>query len=574
MATGFEVAGLALALFPILVEALKFYAEEKGVAKDFLHYQHVLKRIVRDLGREQVTFRNSCQRFLEDLTLRSDLTTDEVDRMMRDPQHPRWTEGSWLRSDILDLESVQRFLETVEDMREDLAKISESVGVDQDTTPELLDRKTRHRQWKKLVFVINRDRITEHLKTASRLNTFLARLTDQVQPTAPTRRSRYKSTRHYKRIRDHAIDLYHTLRSKFPTPPTCNCMLNHEVNIRLEFRGAKQARKSSSFHTVFSLTQPASVHDPSGLWRELELEDWDDTENVLAASGHPKIPQQKTSSRFSSLLHSVRSPKQVVFAVNTLNTNKPSQSCAEIQDLCILVTTPTTSNDWLGFISNGTKRKHRLRDIQQPHVVNMGKGRPPTISLSRAFIAHKSPSHGLRSKLGLKLASSVMQLHSSHWLSDTWDAQDILLLQQPDGTVKVTDPFIQLIFGANDPSRTEPRRCAPSIIPAAPCLFALGIVLIELWHWMPFAQLKTNDERSMAPPEISDLVTAKRLIKSMDIAGAIYVTAVQRCVFGLDAACTSLGEDKFRDEVEEKIIFLLEEHLRLFCNKDTVEECF
>ncbi|KAL4908773.1 hypothetical protein BDW74DRAFT_174005 [Aspergillus multicolor] len=198
MATGFEAAGLALALFPILVETLKFYAEEKGLAKDFLHYQHVLKGIVRDLGREQIVFRNSCQRFLKDLTFRSDLTIDEVESMMQDPQHSRWIQDSWLKSGIFDLESVQRFLETVEDMREDLAQISECVGIGKNAMPELLNRKTRHRQWKKFVFVINRDRITEHLKTAGRLNTFLARLTDLVQPTAPTHRSRYKSTRHYK----------------------------------------------------------------------------------------------------------------------------------------------------------------------------------------------------------------------------------------------------------------------------------------------------------------------------------------------------------------------------------------
>lgn len=59
MPTGFEAVGLALAIFPVLVEGLKFYAEEKGVIKGILKYQYVLKRMIRDLGREQPSFHNS-----------------------------------------------------------------------------------------------------------------------------------------------------------------------------------------------------------------------------------------------------------------------------------------------------------------------------------------------------------------------------------------------------------------------------------------------------------------------------------------------------------------------------------
>lgn len=56
MPTGFEAVGLALAIFPVLVEGLKLYAEERGVIKSILRYQHVLKRMIRDLGREQTSF--------------------------------------------------------------------------------------------------------------------------------------------------------------------------------------------------------------------------------------------------------------------------------------------------------------------------------------------------------------------------------------------------------------------------------------------------------------------------------------------------------------------------------------
>ncbi|KAJ5481197.1 Velvet factor [Penicillium sp. IBT 31633x] len=59
MASGFEVVGLALAVFPILVEGLRFYMEKKGRVRDFIRYRPVLKRIIRDLSREQISFRST-----------------------------------------------------------------------------------------------------------------------------------------------------------------------------------------------------------------------------------------------------------------------------------------------------------------------------------------------------------------------------------------------------------------------------------------------------------------------------------------------------------------------------------
>jgi hypothetical protein len=44
-----------------------------------------------------------------------------------------------------------------------------------------------------------------------------------------------------------------------------------------------------------------------------------------------------------------------------------------------------------------------------------------------------------------------------------------------------------------------------------------------------------------------------------------YKNSVLRCVSGLDAVYSSLAEDEFRDEVEEKILYPLEEDLMFYC---------
>ena len=52
------------------------------------------------------------------------------------------------------------------------------------------------------------------------------------------------------------------------------------------------------------------------------------------------------------------------------------------------------------------------------------------------------------------------------------------------------------------------------------------------------------------------------------------IVVVSMCISGTDAACTSLMEDRFQNEVEEKIIFPLEENLKFYCGKSSVEDCF
>jgi hypothetical protein len=129
MASGFEVVGLALAVFPVLVEGLKFYVEKKGRVRDFIHYRHVLKRIIRDLSREQISFQNSSRLFLEHISMHYGLSSNDIQEMMQNPQDTRWRKGIPFQSDHLIEKSVSIYLETVEDMNEVLIKIQDTVGI-------------------------------------------------------------------------------------------------------------------------------------------------------------------------------------------------------------------------------------------------------------------------------------------------------------------------------------------------------------------------------------------------------------------------------------------------------------
>jgi len=127
--SGFEVVTGVLGLFPLLIQGVKFYAEGADTIIDFFRYQHVLKRIGRDLAREQTIFTNSCNRFMEDVANQCGVGEEEIAEMMQDPTDPRWQKGELVQEHIFSQKSVQQYLDAVEDMSEELVKIKKLTDI-------------------------------------------------------------------------------------------------------------------------------------------------------------------------------------------------------------------------------------------------------------------------------------------------------------------------------------------------------------------------------------------------------------------------------------------------------------
>ncbi|KAJ5159822.1 Synaptobrevin, partial [Penicillium canariense] len=554
MVSGFEAVGLALAIFPVLVEGLKFYTHEKGAVSDFLKYQRVLMRISRDLDRERTMFHNTCQQFLEGVASQCGVGEEEVSEMMLDPRDPRWTTGVLVEERIFHQTSVKQYLEVVEDMNEELSRINQLIGIHNGSQPALLDKRTRRRQWKKIILVLTKDSITDHLARANKLNTFLAWLTDQNQPTATNPRPSRRGTKHYRRIRSHAIGLYNILKAQFPSHPGCKCALEpHHVNMRLEFRNAQSTAKGLYFHTIF--TSETAFNSASN-WREIETEPW--------GSDPADLCQDTT-------VHTA----QVRF-VTTPPMSQESTLCGdkdEISDLCAVITGPA-SKDWLGFIASTQGHQHRIRAMDSQ------KRLPAfdtiqTVSLGEV-LADEHFGEEQRLRLALKLASSVMQLHTTDWMTDFWSKSDISFLRSSYGIIDFDNPLIGRTFGASSFTMTSLSKNLPHpmlnmLNASIPPLFSLGIVLLELRYRRLFEDLKTEHERTMIPTN-SDLWAASRLTADM-LGSPNYQNVVRRCIFGLDAAYRSLTEANFQAEVEYKILCPLAEDLKTYCDKGSVEAC-
>lgn len=310
--------------------------------------------------------------------------------------------------------------------------------------------------------MLKKDDIAAHLDRAGRLNMFLAQLTQQNQTSIETRRCR-RGTGHYNRIRSHAIDLYEIFQVNFPID--CKCGLQHDVNMRLQYRSAQMTNRGLCFRTVFSFKTT-----PSQTWREMELEPWE---------------------KKQQLCHEAKAHRQVSFIMEPESSSSSDPVGGEISNLCETIITPVRSKEWLGYIANRRGRQHRIRALDYYQ---------PTIDMRLTLLEDvlDDPSFRLkdRCRLGLQLASSVMQLHSTQWLTDQWGKKDISFVRFCDGTTDFRHPLVRCGFAepAIPLSHLSLSDTSKSGLGTIPCLFSLGIVLLELFYRQRFEVMKLPDE--------------------------------------------------------------------------------
>ncbi|KAJ5556262.1 hypothetical protein N7494_000177 [Penicillium frequentans] len=455
MASGFEIVGLALAVFPILVEGLKFYVEKKGRVRDFIHYRHLLKRIIRDLSREQISFQNSSQLFLKNVSMHYGLSSNDIQEMMQNPQDTRWRKAFPSQSDCIIDKSVAIYLETVEDMNEVLKRIQDTVGIREGAQPALLDKSTLRRQWSKITLFLGEEDIKKYLERARGLNIFLSQLTEQNKSLSAADSVLQRSTLHYERIRRHAIELFEIFQASLSTSMVCKCVLGHTVNMKLEFRSAGITAKRLFFRTIFTFDRAEPNLTPPYNWRELEIE--------------PLL-----STR---LCHDTVSHKAVDSLAEPSTIQTVDSASSELPNICTVIKGPVQSG-WLGYLANDQGCRHRIRVLaldQIPAALQTIQ----TVSLA-AILDHREFRQEHRYRLGLKLASSVMQLHTTQWLADYWSKTDISFPSFSDGKIDFNNALIKRGFGSEETQNSMAPTSGLIEYGSVPCLFSLGIVLLEL----------------------------------------------------------------------------------------------
>ncbi|KAF8536481.1 hypothetical protein BDD12DRAFT_890141 [Trichophaea hybrida] len=610
-------AGLALAVFPLVVKGLSIYLDGSRKIKDLWHWKLGLRCLIRELKAESVLFHNTCTNVLDGI-----FSPSEVTELMAG--------NGWGDQFMLDLEAcwgaenAHVFVDAVNHLSSTLEELRIKLGLDENMKPESLDKAALRKQWKQIKLVLEKD---EPVKEISRINSRLERLVSQL-PTSIRRLSRRVAiAKNYLRIREHAVSLHSIFHDRFQRTRLCKCLAVHNANLQLtsipvHMTGKPQAVR---FNVFFSF----DITSKSQRWREMEFKP------IEAASQEQNEPAEATNQQLSqaniATIASIKSGKRAkvislfrknkaqdtspVATNNKMDSTKklrfktpPSNRSSEaqlssvhspvIENLCLAITesqASQSSNHPLGTILGEGDRMWQF--LCPSEATKLFLNKMEAVSLETLLKQGILRDKGDRLQLGVKLASSMMQLHTTEWLGGpdgSWGKRDIFVLRKAverelvrGGKALVWEPildkpFVCRTFGSNQGSTSFNTNKSP-VADYDKNLFSLGIVLIELslqsciedlrdLSWSQEDQDRISPVIETHPDQLCDnpeYITAnQRIGEVFKTEQEDYGLAVQRCINGMrlpdETITKSLDNLQYKNEVHINIISLLERNLKTF----------
>jgi len=409
--------------------------------------------------------------------------------------------------------------------------------------------------------------------------------------------------------------------------------MSHNANMQLEMRstGVEIARKKTPtlrFRLFFSFDERAG-QAPSWNWRELELEYMEDIQQVeqsnpllvahhqdsvkspvsaaeyergcsavaqgitaiveastaLAIVGDPRsiprIPEVPTSREATR--RAKREPHSETLScfsgpsssgsddsngIARLLNNSVTVPVGVIEDFCETLRELQWRNQCAGVLVDQKSRSHRVWEPSCPSVGSQPTGSVSLHSLISGTVA--SPTKKDRLLLGVKLASSSLELHNTEWLNERWGADDVIFPLKPSNTKEPIfgRPLVRRNFASSPPAPSvqELERSRIVWYGRNKTLFSLGVVLLELWFWKNLDELD-DDTRGADAADVNDLrecVPEGLIEKLYNDAPQGYCDVVRRCTIGFDHWYTDLEMDDFKKKVYEQVVYPLEENLKMW----------
>lgn len=257
-----------------------------------------------------------------------------------------------------------------------------------------------------------------------------------------------------------------------------------------------------------------------------------------------------------------------------------------IHDICLKIkTSNAVTRDYLGFLNgdNPIYMGHALWSMPFGGCFNLtdqlgcsGGWRSDPISLCTLFSTNNAnirlQYHRL--SLGIKLASSVLQLHKTLWLDGLWSKQDIVFFIDPQTKHPLIETPLVLQKLTTKQTTNHPVRQGIAVHNNnSKILLSLGILLCEIWHWARLEDFPFWKAQNLSIPasdnynEWSSCILKGAAQMALDSLDFDVPTPYREAV----VACLSndlLTEDeKFVSTVWEKIVCPLKKNLSFFMGK-------
>ena len=271
--------------------------------------------------------------------------------------------------------------------------------------------------------------------------------------------------------------------------------------------------------------------------------------------------------------------RKVSFADDSSESRASSvlHDAVEIEDLCSTLKKRQEDTWSVGYLKHESEGSHTVNFLNSSQLPSSYKHR--IITLEKILMGLDSPNNlggsdkilprRTRLSIAVTLAHSMLQLHTSPWLNETWGKKDIYFLQSHDGHIHSEHPFLIYRFKSRN-HLTSPQvgSYRPSIqrSPSQTCnksLLSLGILILELWfnEWIESQPFRSG---FLGPAgkenEYTDFNTAQKWQeRALEEAGLDLHNATRRCIYcAFGAVSQDLENEELRKAIYEGVIQPLE----------------
>ncbi|KAK4041662.1 hypothetical protein C8A01DRAFT_45203 [Parachaetomium inaequale] len=612
--SGFEVAGIVLGGFPLLLYCLDHYREGFEPLEEWWNFRTHFIGFVDDIRHQMMRYNENLVRLLDPIIA----DTDDIASLIRDTslEDKRWHDGSLEGPLTQRLASeYDRFLRILGRMQELMADLERLLQIDNGKRMRISFSKGKHKKIRKLA-ACNQE-LQEILGYSER-----------IVPIADKRKSS-EPVRMFERIRQHACGVYNALKRHWRCDRSCQPD-DHKAHLSL---GA--AAVSVSLDVIFILGD-GNPDDSRPPWQQIQIVPTETAhaavstdvshvqQSALLASVQQTLIQQdaaarkqnltstlplslqsmrsslKTSLRGAGTRPSLRTDKTVQFDTQVVSvTSSLSTSCATpvnidpqpepqpISDLCHFL---AHNEHKSGVLQSDTDRHFRMHKLPKDPEASAAD-RVQLVPLSELMKAYY---HGLidisrqrRFEMATHVASALLQTHTSPWLAERWSKTDVyFLVNTESGSLRSTYPLFSRSFYPvpcstpnveGDPADNNTNNNNPQTTVHNPggqppneeertrtSLFTVGILLLELIFGHALEDCRFRREyygSNNQPNEQTDACTARRWARGLlGESGAEVADAVRRCLDCSFGPRPDLGDARFCEGVYEGVVRPLAEY--------------